>query len=59
MLLALGPQYLGPYRWLVAAIALLQLTSTLALLYLPTINAAIIDDGVARATRKPSSSSAG
>jgi ATP-binding cassette, subfamily B, multidrug efflux pump len=48
VLLALVRRYVRPYRWLVAAVALLQLTSALALLYLPTLNAAIIDDGVAK-----------
>lgn len=33
---------------------MLQLVSTLASLYLPTVNAAIVDDGVARATPPPS-----
>ena len=37
-----------PYRWLLAVVAALQLVSSLASLYLPTINAAIIDDGVAK-----------
>ncbi|BAV42761.1 ABC transporter ATP-binding protein [Mycobacterium ulcerans] len=48
MLLALLRQYIRPYRRLVAALMALQLISTLASLYLPTVNAAIIDDGVAR-----------
>jgi ATP-binding cassette, subfamily B, multidrug efflux pump len=48
VLLALVRRYVRPYRWLVAAVALLQLTGTLASLYLPTVNAAIIDDGVAK-----------
>jgi ABC-type multidrug transport system fused ATPase/permease subunit len=48
MLLALLRQYVRPYRWLVAIVMTLQLISTLASLYLPTVNAAIIDDGVAR-----------
>jgi ATP-binding cassette, subfamily B, multidrug efflux pump len=47
MLLALLRRYVRPYRWLVAAVALLQVVSSLASLYLPTVNAAIIDDGVA------------
>jgi ABC-type multidrug transport system fused ATPase/permease subunit len=46
MLLALLRQYVRPYRWLVAAVMTLQLVTTLASLYLPTVNAAIIDDGV-------------
>ncbi|WP_144207811.1 ABC transporter ATP-binding protein [Mycobacterium tilburgii] len=48
MLLALLRQYIRPYRRLVAALLVLQTISTLATLYLPTINAAIIDDGVAK-----------
>ncbi|MBB3605854.1 ABC-type multidrug transport system fused ATPase/permease subunit [Mycolicibacterium sp. BK556] len=48
MLLALLRQYVRPYRWLVAAVMVLQTISTLASLYLPTVNAAIIDDGVAQ-----------
>ncbi|WAJ43969.1 ABC transporter ATP-binding protein [Mycobacterium sp. Aquia_216] len=48
MLLALLRQYTRPYRRLVAVLMVLQLISTLATLYLPTVNAAIIDDGVAK-----------
>jgi ATP-binding cassette subfamily B multidrug efflux pump len=48
MLLALLRQYVRPYRSLVAAVVVLQLISTLASLYLPTVNALIIDDGVAK-----------
>lgn len=48
MLLALLRQHVWPYRWLVAAVMGFQTVSTLASLYLPTVNAAIIDDGVAR-----------
>lgn len=48
MLLALLRHYVRPYRWLVAAVMALQTVSTLASLYLPTVNAAIIDDGVAK-----------
>ncbi|MEO3761304.1 ABC transporter ATP-binding protein [Mycobacterium sp. B14F4] len=47
MLWALLRQYARPYRGLLAIVATLQLISTLASLYLPTVNAAIIDDGVA------------
>ena len=46
MLLALLRQYVAPYRWLVAAVMVCQTVSSLASLYLPTLNAAIIDDGV-------------
>jgi ATP-binding cassette subfamily B protein len=48
MLWALLRQYVPPYRWLLTIVAVLQLISTLASLYLPTVNAAIIDDGVAK-----------
>jgi ATP-binding cassette subfamily B protein len=48
MLLALLRQYIRPYRRLVTVLMVLQLTSTLASLYLPTVNAAIIDEGVAK-----------
>ena len=47
MLLALLRQYVRPYRRLVAAVVALQTVSTMASLYLPTVNASIIDDGVA------------
>jgi ATP-binding cassette, subfamily B, multidrug efflux pump len=48
MLLALLRQYARPYRGPLTAVVSLQLLSTLASLYLPTVNAAIIDDGVAK-----------
>lgn len=48
MLLALLRQHIRPYRRLVAMLMMLQLVSTLASLYLPTVNAAIVDDGVAK-----------
>lgn len=48
MLLGLVRRYIRPYRRLVAAVVMLQTLSTLASLYLPTVNAAIIDDGVAQ-----------
>jgi ATP-binding cassette subfamily B multidrug efflux pump len=48
MLLALVRQYIRPYRRLVAVLMVLQMISTLATLYLPTVNATIIDDGVAK-----------
>ena len=48
MLVRLLISYLAPYRrWLVAVVTL-QLISTLAALYLPSLNADIIDQGVAR-----------
>lgn len=48
MLWGLLRQYVRPYRGLLSVVAGLQIVSTLASLYLPTVNAAIIDDGVAR-----------
>jgi ATP-binding cassette subfamily B multidrug efflux pump len=48
MLTGLLRQYVRPYRGLIALVAGFQLISTLAALYLPTVNASIIDDGVAK-----------
>ena len=48
MLWGLLRRYVRPYRLLLAVVAVFQVISTLATLYLPTVNAAIIDDGVAR-----------
>lgn len=48
MLFRLIRTHLRPYRWFVAAIVVLQFASTLAALYLPSLNADIIDNGVAR-----------
>ena len=48
MLVALLRQFVRPYRRLVVAVMTLQLVSTLASLYLPTVNATIIDDGIAK-----------
>ncbi len=48
MLLALLRQYILPYRAMVAVLMVLQSISTMASLYLPTVNAAIIDDGVSK-----------
>lgn len=45
---ALLPRYVRPYRGVIAIVVTLQIISTLASLYLPTVNAAIIDDGVAQ-----------
>jgi ATP-binding cassette, subfamily B, multidrug efflux pump len=41
--------YLLPYRRLIVAVILLQFFGTLAALYLPSLNADIIDNGVAKA----------
>ena len=46
MLVALLRQRLAPYRSWLAAVVGLQLAAVLAMLYLPSLNAAIIDDGV-------------
>ena len=48
MLLPLLRERLAPHRRALLAVALLQLAQTLVTLYLPTLNAAIIDDGVAK-----------
>ncbi|MGZ4466298.1 MAG: ABC transporter transmembrane domain-containing protein, partial [Nocardioides sp.] len=48
MLIRLVRTYLVPYRRLLALVVLLQLTGTVAALYLPSLNAQIIDEGVAR-----------
>ena len=48
MLVALLRRFARPYRWPLAAVMALQLVSTLASLYLPTVNATIIDDGVTK-----------
>lgn len=39
-------RYLRPYVWLLAGVILLQLTQSIASLFLPSLNAQIIDDGV-------------
>jgi len=44
MLTALVLRYLRPYRRPVAVVVALQSITTLAALYLPTLNAAIIDE---------------
>ncbi|GGD21256.1 ABC transporter ATP-binding protein [Nocardioides daphniae] len=46
MLLRLVRDHLRPYRGHVAAVVALQLAATLSFLFLPSINAEIIDDGV-------------
>ncbi|GHD12481.1 ABC transporter ATP-binding protein [Zhihengliuella salsuginis] len=46
MLLRLFAQYSKPYKWWIAAVLLLQLATTMATLYLPSLNASIIDEGV-------------
>ncbi|WP_309081507.1 ABC transporter ATP-binding protein [Zhihengliuella sp.] len=46
MLLRLIAQYSKPYAGWIAAVLLLQLATTIATLYLPSLNASIIDEGV-------------
>ena len=48
MLIPLLRRFLAPYRWPLVAVLVLSLFGTMASLFLPSLNAAIIDDGVAR-----------
>jgi ATP-binding cassette subfamily B protein len=48
MLIPLLRQFLAPYRQLLVAVLILSLVGTMASLFLPSLNAAIIDEGVAR-----------
>jgi ATP-binding cassette subfamily B protein len=48
VLIALIRRYLRPYRSAIAAVIFFQLVATMASLYLPSLNADIIDNGVAR-----------
>ncbi|WP_028659308.1 ABC transporter ATP-binding protein [Nocardioides insulae] len=48
MLLRLLREYLSPYRRWLGIVVVLQFLSTCAMLYLPSLNAAIIDDGIAQ-----------
>jgi ATP-binding cassette subfamily B protein len=48
VLIALLRRYLEPYKAALIAVVLLQFFGTLAALYLPTLNADIIDNGVAK-----------
>ncbi|MET0812337.1 MAG: ABC transporter ATP-binding protein, partial [Microbacterium sp.] len=41
-------RYLKPYRWLLAALLVFQIASAVATLYLPRLNADIIDQGVSK-----------
>ncbi len=41
-------KYLRPYRWYLAVVLVAQMAAVLANLYLPTLNAEIIDNGVAK-----------
>ncbi len=42
-------RYLSRYKWLLLGVLVFQFASALASLYLPRLNADIIDKGVARA----------
>ncbi len=48
MLMSLLREHLRPYRRPLALVVLLQLVGTIAALYLPSLNADIIDNGIAR-----------
>lgn len=48
MLVKLLVRYLAPYRWWLLALLVFQFASAMASLYLPRLNADIIDKGVAR-----------
>jgi ATP-binding cassette subfamily B protein len=48
MLWKLLVEYLRPQRWLLLAVVVFQLAASIASLYLPTLNADIIDNGVAQ-----------
>ncbi|KTS03629.1 ABC transporter ATP-binding protein [Microbacterium testaceum] len=48
MLAKLLIRYLRPYRWLLLALLIFQFAAAMASLYLPRLNADIIDQGVAR-----------
>src|SRR5699024_11357440 len=48
-LLRLSLKYAGNYWPFIILVVILQLTSTIAALYLPSLNARIIDEGVAEA----------
>ncbi|GIG24099.1 ABC transporter ATP-binding protein [Cellulomonas denverensis] len=41
-------RYLAPYRWLLLGVLVFQFASALAMLYLPSLNADIVDKGVAQ-----------
>ncbi|MGA0566576.1 ABC transporter ATP-binding protein [Rathayibacter sp. KR2-224] len=48
MLLKLLVRYLKPYGWLLLGVVVFQFASALASLYLPSLNADIVDNGVAK-----------
>lgn len=47
MLIRLLGAHLRPYTWLLIGVVVLQFAEVMASLYLPTLNADIIDKGVA------------
>jgi ATP-binding cassette, subfamily B, multidrug efflux pump len=48
MLIRLLRSHLRPYAWVLVAVGVLQLFQTMANLFLPTLNARIIDNGIAK-----------
>ena len=48
MLIRLLRGFLGPYRKQLTGIVVLQLISVIAMLYLPSLNADLIDEGVTK-----------
>ena len=58
MLIRLLRTYLLPYRTLLLAVVVLQFVQTMATLYLPTLNADIIDNGIATGDTATSGGSA-
>ena len=53
MLIRILRTFLAPYRRPLAAVLILSLVGTMASLYLPSLNAAIIDEGVAKGVDRP------
>ncbi|MFZ2345672.1 MAG: ABC transporter ATP-binding protein, partial [Candidatus Microthrix parvicella] len=47
MLIKLLRNHLGPFKWLLVGIVFFQFLQTLGTLFLPTLNADIIDKGIA------------
>ena len=47
MLTRLLVRYMRPYRWQLAGVLVFQLIAAFAMLYLPGLNADIVDKGVA------------
>ncbi|USQ76700.1 ABC transporter ATP-binding protein [Ornithinimicrobium cryptoxanthini] len=53
MLIRLLRAHLAPYRWPIVVLLVLQLVSTIASLFLPSLNGRIIDEGVAIGQTRP------